>query len=318
MTLAAINSAKQTTHNAPSIRICTFVILTLLLTLISCNRNKFEHDASGIFEASEVIMSAEASGKIEAFNITEGDLLTKGQYIGYIDSIQLYLRKLQLQGTRKAVNVRKPDIALQIAATKEQIAKAGLEKRRVENLFRDGAATQKQVDDADSQLKVLEQTLTAQINSLSTSVNSLTEESSTYEVQIAQVEDQLAKCKIINPIDGTVLNKYVETYEIAVPGKPLYKIADTKNMFLRVYLIADQLKKAEVGEKVTVYIALSGKEQKSYPGTITQISDKAEFTPKTIQTKDERQNLVYAVKVAVENTDGLIKIGMYGDVDFQP
>ncbi len=292
------------------------IIALMLIVLISCNRNKFEHDASGVFEATEVIVSSEASGKIEELNLIEGTTLSKGQYVGYIDSTQLYLKKLQLQTTRKAVSVRKPDIALQIAATKEQIEKAKLEKQRVENLYKDNAATQKQVDDADSQLKVLQSSLSAQINSLSTSVNSLNEESSTYEIQIAQIEDQLSKCKIINPINGTVLNKYMEASEVVVPGKALYKIADTQHLFLRVYLVANQLEKAKIGEKVTVSIALSDSEQKTYSGTITWISDKAEFTPKTIQTKDERQNLVYAVKVAVENTDGLIKIGMYGDMDF--
>ena len=293
------------------------IILTFLTVFCSCNRNKFEHDASGIFEATEVIVSSEVSGKIEAFDITEGMTLNKGQYVGSIDSIQLYLKKLQLQATRKAVNVRRPDINLQIAATKDQIEKAKLEKKRVENLFKADAATQKQVDDADSQLRVLQSTLTAQINSLSVSVNSLNEESSIYEIQIAQIEDQLSKCKIINPINGTVLNKYVEVSEVTMPGKPLYKIADIKNMFLRVYLNTSQLEKVSIGQKVTVFIALSDGNQKSYPGTVTWISDKAEFTPKTIQTKDERQNLVYATKIAVENTDGLIKIGMYGDVELR-
>lgn len=294
----------------------SIILLLLVATVFSCNRNGFDHDASGVFEATEVIVSSEASGKIEAFDIIEGLTLNKGDNVGYVDSTQLYLKKLQLQGTKKVVNVRKPDMSIQISALKEEIEKAKLEKRRVENLLKADAATQKQVDDADSQLKVLQNTLSAQINSLSTSIQSLNEESSTYEIQIAQIEDQLSKCKIINPINGTVLNKYAEAGEVTSPGKPLYKIADTKNMFIRVYLIADQLEKIKIGQKVTVYISLSDKEQKAYPGTVTWISDKAEFTPKTIQTKDERQNLVYASKIAVENTDGLIKIGMYGDMDF--
>ncbi len=291
------------------------VALAILSMLISCNRHQLEHDASGTFEATEVIISSEASGKIESFQLTEGDVLPAGYYVGYIDSTQLFLKKLQLQATRKAVNVRKPDIAIQISATKEQIAKAQIEKKRIENLLQSNAATQKQLDDADSQLKVLQRTLDAQINSLSASVNSLNEESATYEIQIAQIEDQLAKCRIINPIEGTVLNKYAEEKEIATPGKPLYKIADTQHLFLRAYVVSDQLEKVKLGQNARVFIR-TGKEDKTYPGKLVWISDKAEFTPKTIQTKDERQNLVYAVKIAVENADGLIKIGMYGDVDF--
>ncbi len=292
-------------------------LISFVILFSACNRNKFDHDASGTFEATEIIISAEASGKIEEFNVTEGDKLTKGQYLGYIDTTQLYLKKLQLQKTTKAVSVKRPDISLQIAATKEQIAKAEIEKRRVENLLKDGAATQKQLDDANSQLTVLQKSLSAQLNSLTTSVNSLDEESNVYEIQVAQIEDQLEKSRIVNPIEGTVLSKYAEAKEMASPGKPLYKVADTKNLFLRAYVISDQLDKIKIGQEVTVYINASGDTQKSYKGTISWISSKAEFTPKTIQTQDERQNLVYAVKIAVENTDDMIKIGMYGDVDFQ-
>lgn len=291
----------------------------VLAGLWACNNNKFEHDASGTFEATEVIVSAEASGKIESFGITEGDLLTKGQYIGYIDSTQTYLKKLQLLASHKSVTASRPDLSLQIAATKEQIAKAEIEKQRVDNLFAANAATQKQVDDTNSQLKVLQRTLEAQTNSIGTSVNSLNEQASSVDVQIAQVEDMLAKCKITNPIEGTVLNKYTEEGEVVSPGKPLFKIADTRNLYLRAYIVSNQLEKVKIGQNVIIFINESGSEggQKSYAGHVTWISDKAEFTPKTIQTKDERQNLVYAIKVAVTNTDGAIKIGMYGDVDFK-
>jgi len=288
----------------------------MAFALFSCNRNGFDHDASGTFEATEILVSAEASGKIEELNVTEGDYLNKDQYLGYIDTTQLYLKKLQLQATTKAVNVKRPDISLQIASTKDQIAKAELDKKRIESMFRDGAATQKQMDDVDAQLAVLKSTLGAQLNTLSTSVNSLDEESSVYEIQVAQIEDQLKKSRIINPIEGTVLNKYTEVKEMTSPGKPLYKIADTKHLFLRAYIISDQLPDVKTGQEATVYINTTDGEQKSYKGTVSWISDKAEFTPKTIQTKDERRNLVYAVKIAVENTDGMIKIGMYGDVNF--
>ena len=294
----------------------SFIILAALLTLASCNRNQFEHDASGTFEATEVIISSEASGQIELFNLKEGDLLTQGQYLGYIDSTQLFLKKLQLQTAQKSVNVRKPDVSIQISATKEQIQKAETERKRIESLLKSDAATQKQLDDIESQLRVLQRNLSAQINSLSNSVNSLNEESSSFEIQIAQIDDLLAKCKIINPTGGTVLNKYAEEKEIVIPGKPLYKIADTKNLYLRAYIVSGDLANVAVGKDATVFVCYDGKTEKAYPGKVAWISDKAEFTPKTIQTKDERQNLVYAVKIAVENTDGLIKIGMYGDVDF--
>lgn len=294
------------------------IIFTLgtFMFLLSCNRNKFEHDASGTFEATEVIVSSEANGKLESFQLTEGDQLAKGQYVGYVDSIQLYLKKRQLLATNKAIQVKRPDISIQVSSIKEQIAKAEFEKRRIQRLLADNAATQKQLDDANSHIEVLKKSLNAQENSLSTSVNSLNEESNTNTIQVSQIEDQLKKCKIINPIQGTVLNKFVEEKEVVTQGKALYKIADTKNLFLRAYIVSEQLEKIKIGQKVKVFINISEDKQKSYPGTITWISDKAEFTPKTIQTQDERQNLVYAVKIAVTNTDGLIKIGMYGDVDF--
>lgn len=294
------------------------IIFTLgtFMFLLSCNRNKFEHDASGTFEATEVIVSSEANGKLESFQLTEGDQLAKGQYVGYVDSIQLYLKKRQLLATNKAIQVKRPDISVQVSSIKEQIAKAEFEKRRIQRLLADNAATQKQLDDANSQIEVLKKSLNAQENSLSTSVNSLNEESNTNTVQVSQIEDQLKKCKIINPIQGTVLNKFVEEKEVVTQGKALYKIADTQNLFLRAYIVSEQLEKIKIGQKVKVFINISEDKQKSYQGTITWISDKAEFTPKTIQTQDERQNLVYAVKIAVTNTDGLIKIGMYGDVDF--
>ena len=294
------------------------IIFTLgtFMFLLSCNRNKFEHDASGTFEATEVIVSSEANGKLESFQLTEGDQLAKGQYVGYVDSIQLYLKKRQLLATNKAIQVKRPDISIQVSSIKEQIAKAEFEKRRIQRLLADNAATQKQLDDANSQIEVLKKSLNAQENSLSTSVNSLNEESNTNTIQVSQIEDQLKKCKIINPIQGTVLNKFVEEKEVVTQGKALYKIADTKNLFLRAYIVSEQLEKIKIGQKVKVFISISEDKQKSYPGAITWISDKAEFTPKTIQTQDERQNLVYAVKIAVTNTDGLIKIGMYGDVDF--
>jgi HlyD family secretion protein len=275
-----------------------------------------EHDASGTFETTDILVSAEVPGKIESLEITEGDQLEKGQYIGYIDTTQLFLKKLQLEASSRSVTVRKPNVSLQVAATKDQITKANVEKARIQRLLRDGAATQKQLDDIDSQLDVLKSTLSAQMNSLTTSVQGLDKESSVYQIQVAQIEDQLRRSRILSPIDGVILVKYTEPGEMAQTGKALFKIADMRHLFLKAYLVSDQLAEIKIGQKVTVFINGKDGGQKSYPGTITWIADEAEFTPKTIQTKDERQNLVYAVKIAVENKDGAIKIGMYGDVDF--
>ena len=220
---------------------------------------------------------------------------------------------MQLLTSVKSVQSRRSDIAKQIAATKEQIAKAEKEKKRNENLLKSNAATQKQVDDIDSQLAVLQKQLAAQISTLQNSNQSVTEESSAMEIQVAQVEDQLQKSHIISPINGTVLSKYAEAGELATQGKPLFKIADIENMYLRAYIIADQLTQMKLGQEVKVFADYGEDGKREYTGKVTWISDKAEFTPKTIQTRDERANLVYAVKIAVKN-DGYLKIGMYGEV----
>ena len=293
-----------------------FVIISISILCFACGSNKMKRAASGTFEATEIIVSAMATGQVEKLNIVEGQTLAKGEEIGFIDTTQLFLQKRQLQIGIRAINASKPDIAQQIAVVQEQIDKAMTEKMRVQNLLNDGAATQKQLDDVDAQLKVLQRTLTAQKNQLNTGISSLTGEGSVREIQIAQINDLLRKSHIISPIDGTVLDKYIEQSEVVAPGVPLFKIADTKNLFLRAYIIATQLDKIKIGDAANVFVNNSDGTQRSYKGRVAWISDKAEFTPKTIQTQDERQNLVYAVKIAVENTDGLLKIGMYGDVDF--
>lgn len=291
----------------------TFLSLITLQFFYACNGNKFENDASGTFEATEVVVSAEVNGKIEQFFIQEGDILDKNQDVGYIDSTQLYLKKKQLIASGKIISARRPDIGKQIASLNEQIEKEEFEKKRTEQLLKSNAATQKQLDDIKSRIIVLKGQLSAQMNTLSTTVNSLNEESSSVQVQIEQIEDYLEKSHIKNPIAGTVLTKYVEEKEMVTEGTPLYKIADTKNLFLRAYVIYEQIEKIKLGQEVTVSI---NQTQKTYKGTVSWISDKAEFTPKTIQTKDERENLVYTIKIAVKNTDDQIKIGMYGDVNF--
>lgn len=289
------------------------VLGTTLLTFIACGNGKGDFDASGTFEATEVIVSSEANGKIMHFNLEEGDRLKAGQEVGYIDTVQLYLKKMQLMTSTKSIQSRRSDIAKQIAATKEQITKAETEKRRNENLLKSNAATQKQVDDIESQLAVLQKQLAAQISTLQSGNQSVTEESSAMEIQVAQIEDQLRKCRIISPITGTVLSKYAEVGELATQGKPLFKIADVDNMYLRAYIIADQLTQMKLGQEVKVFADYGEDGKHEYSGKVTWISDKAEFTPKTIQTRDERANLVYAIKIAVKN-DGYLKIGMYGEV----
>ncbi|MCL2598165.1 MAG: HlyD family efflux transporter periplasmic adaptor subunit [Paludibacter sp.] len=292
------------------------LIISISIFWFACGNNKMEHSGSGTFEATEIIVSAMATGQVEQLNIVEGQTLTKGENVGFIDTTQLFLQKRQLQTGVRAINASKPDISQQIAVVQEQIDKAITERTRVQNLFNDGAATQKQLDDVETQLKVLQRTLTAQKNQLNTGISSLTGEGNVREIQIAIVDDLLRKSYIISPIDGVVLNKYIEQSEVVAPGVPLFKIADTKNMFLRAYIIATQLNNIKIGDIATVFSNNYDGKQRTYKGRVAWISDKAEFTPKTIQTKDERQNLVYAVKIAVENTDGLLKIGMYGDVDF--
>ncbi|MDR2122175.1 MAG: HlyD family efflux transporter periplasmic adaptor subunit [Flavobacteriaceae bacterium] len=291
-------------------------IVSLLAIFASCNNNEFNHDASGTFEATETIISSEIPGKIQSFKLMEGDFLKKGQYLGNIDSLQLYYQKLIAQTSVKGVKVRRPDISAQIAATLEQLKKAEFEKKRIQRLLEDNAATQKQLDDINSHIAVIQKSLDAQKNTLAINVNALDEESKVYNVQAAQIEDQLRRCKIINPVEGTVLNKYAEENEVVSQGTPLYKIADIRNMILRVYVVAPQLEKLKIGQSATVFINAEDGKQKTYKGKISWISDKAEFTPKTIQTQEERQNLVYAVKINVPNVDKMIKIGMYGDADF--
>lgn len=289
-----------------------WIYTAMLLTATACGRGG-EFDATGTFEATEVVISAEAAGRILSFGAEEGDQLTAGQQVGVIDTVQLYLQKLQLERSAASVRSNRPDIAKQLASLQEQIAKQRTERRRVENLLKDGAATTKQLDDIDAQLKVLEGQLDAQLSTLRNNTASIDENSSAIELQIAQIEDQLAKCRILSPVTGTVLAKYAEAGELASPGRPLMKVADLKRVYLRAYVTSDQLAGLQLGQQVTVTADFGGDAQFDYPGRITWIASESEFTPKTIQTRDTRANLVYAVKIAVEN-DGRLKIGMYGEV----
>ena len=273
-----------------------------LMMLSACGNGTPDYDATGTFEATEVIVSAEAAGKLLRLEVEEGTKLEAGEEIGLVDTVQLYLKKLQLEASMKSVENQRPDLAKQIAATKQQIVTAERERKRVENLLAAGAANQK-----------LERQLVAQESSLRNSTNSLTEQGNSVAIQVAQVEDQLAKCHVQSPIAGIVLAKYAEAGELAAIGKPLFKVGEVDRMYLRAYITSEQLSQVKLGDQVTVYADYGNSEQKAYPGEVTWISDRSEFTPKTILTKNERANLVYAVKIAVKN-DGALKIGMYGGV----
>lgn len=290
-------------------------LCSLLALFSACGNGAPKYDATGTFETTEVLVSAEASGRLLYFDIEEGMLLKAGEEVGVVDTVQLYLKKLQLEASIKSVEEQRPDILKQVAATKEQISAAQRERNRVANLLKVGAANQKQLDDAEDQLEVLCKQLVAQNSTLSNSHQSLTWQSSSVGIQVAQVEDQLKKCHITSPITGTVLAKYAEAGELTAMGTPLFKVADTEQMYLRAYITSEQLSQVKLGQKVTVFSDYGTDEHKQYPGVVAWISDTSEFTPKTILTKNERANLVYAVKIAVHN-DGLLKIGMYGGVEF--
>ena len=304
-----------------------FIPVLIAVSLTACNNNNNAYDASGTFETTETIVSAEASGIIKQFDIEEGQSLKEGQYIGYIDSIQLHLKKKQLESQVRSLLGKTPDVAAQSNAFKKQLAVTQtrlnaqlIEKRRIENLVKADAATPKQLDDIialtdalQKELDVIKGQETAQNSILQTQTNGLVGETAPLKVQIEQINDQLTDCRIINKVNGTVLTKYAETNEMAASGKPLYKIADLSTLILRAYISGNQLSSVKLNQPVKVLVDGANGKFKEYTGIIEWISNKAEFTPKTIQTKDERANLVYAVKIRVKN-DGYLKIGMYADV----
>lgn len=292
------------------------LIATALLSLAACNRGDGDFDATGTFEATEILVSSEANGKIMELNIEEGDRLDAGALIGYVDSTQLYLMKMQLSAGLRSVDIRKPDIRKQIAALEQQIATARTEQQRMENLVKAKAGNQKQVDDIVNNIKYLQKQLDAQYSTLNKTTGGADAEAEGFLYQIMQLDDQLQKSRIVNPQAGTVLVKYAEPGEVTAAGKPLYKIADTDLLYLRAYITSDQLSTLKQGQTVRVFADYGENDRREYPGTITWISDKSEFTPKGIQTKDERANLVYAIKIAVKN-DGYLKIGQYGETVFE-
>lgn len=289
--------------------------IAILLFGASCGTNKKDFDASGSFEAEEVLISAEANGVIRQFGLEEGQVIPAGKQIGYIDSVQLFLKKKQLELQVKALLDKKPDVAIQLAALEEQLKAAEKEQQRVANLAKADAATGKQLDDVNAQIEVIKKQIASQRSMLTISSQGISGDAEALQVQVEQVSDQLAKCRIINPMNGTVLLKYAEPNEMTLVGKPLYKLADLSTLTLRAYISGKQLPDLKLNQTVKVFTDDGKGGFKETTGVIDWISSKAEFTPKTIQTKDERANLVYAVKVKVKNA-GALKIGMYAEIKF--
>jgi HlyD family secretion protein len=313
-----------------TIRITYIPVLIAVAAFFSCNSNEMKHDATGVFEADEVIVSAELGGKILSFYAEEGDTLSKGRTAAVIDATNLTLQKEQVEASINALKEKTNDVQPQIRLLEEQIlvqqsqlATLEKEKVRFEKLVKADAATPKQLDDIEAQLdlvqkqvNVTQQQIAVQKNQVGTQNRSVLSEEKPLQKRVAQLEDQVLRSNVINPVGGTVLITYVHPGEVTGAGKPLYKIADLSYVLLRAYITGQQLPQVKLGQQVSVLVDDGAKTYKTYSGTITWISDKAEFTPKTIQTKEERANLVYAMKIKVPN-DGYLKIGMYGEVLFK-
>ena len=296
--------------------LCGILSLALFPLMFSgCKDEDGAHDASGTFEATEVLVSSEVSGRIVALDIMEGTLLEKGSVCGQIDTVQLYLQRQQLEAGMNAALSRKRDVETQTAYIREQIAVNRKEAERVKKLIAADAANTKQLDDLNSSIRLLEKQLEATVADIEQNNTIAEAEAMSYRTQIASVEESISRSTIVSPIDGTVVVKYMEAGELAAAGKPLFKVADLKNMVIRVYLTASQLNEVALGQEVKVFAGTTQSGLREYTGTVSWISSQSEFTPKTIYTHDERANLVYAVKVSFVN-DGYVKVGMYGDIDF--
>ncbi len=321
----------------------TLLIASLAIIVAACSKKEKEYDATGTFEATEVTISAEANGQLTLLSADEGQEVARGTVMGYVDKKQLELKKQQLEASLRQLDAsrkqlaathssndsRQLDLEKQLASIRQQIANAQRERQRFSELYKDGAVARKQVDDIVYQISVLEKQLTAtedQIRSnnaafddqnrgISAQIEGVSRQADGIEAQIAQIDDQIAKADIVSPIMGTILEKYVESGELVTVGKPLLKLADTQNMFIRAYVTSAQLQQVKVGQKVKVFADYGDNQKHTYDGTVTWISNRSEFTPKTILTDDERADLVYAMKVALKN-DGFVKIGMYGEVKF--
>lgn len=283
-------------------------LLVLAMFIISCNKNNEKADAYGNFETTEITVSSESNGKIEFLNLEEGDVVEKGKTVGLIDTLQLYYTKMQLIASQKTVSSKSGNVLSQKQVLQEQLKTAKIEQNRIKNMFSENAATKRQVDEINGKVKVIEE----QIKGVGTQNAPIKNEANSFSVQIEKINDQIKKCNLVNPIKGTVLTKYAEPNEVTTFGKPLYKIANLEEMNLRVYISETQLSSIKIGQQVKVKID-DFEQTKEYIGNIIWISSQAEFTPKIIQTKEERANLVYAVKIRVKN-DGSLKIGMPAEI----
>ena len=290
----------------------TMLFSAFVMVLAACQNTK-KYDATGIFEANTVTVSSETSGRLVSFDIDEGDSLTIGQQVGLVDTTLLALQRKQLHSQQLSTEKSSPDIAAQAAALRSQIAHQQNECDRIARLLANGAATQKQSDDANAGLKTLRGQLEGLLSTLDKNRSSITESVSALQYQKEQTEEQIRKSLVTAPITGTVLQKYTEQGEYATPGRPLFKMANLDDIYLRCYFTASQLAHIRIGQEVTVIADFGGDEQYEYPGRIVWIAQESEFTPKSIQTQDSRANLVYAVKIAVKN-DGRLKLGQYGEV----
>lgn len=310
-------------------KIVFIVNILAVVILTSCNNGENKYDASGTFEADETVVSSMQAGKLLSLKVEEGVHLAKDSVVGLVDPQNLILQQQQVEESIKALNAKTADVTPQVQllydqlkVQETQLANLNHEKIRIENLLKADAATQKQLDDINfqieslqKQMKVTRQQVAVQVNNVNTQNRSVLSESAPLGKRAEQLKDLINKASVVNPINGTVLTKYVQEGEIVSSGKALYKIADLSTLKLRAYVTGDQFSKIKLNQQVKVLIDDGKNKYKEYPGTITWISDKAEFTPKTIQTKEERANLVYAIKVNVKN-DGLLKIGMFGEVKF--
>ena len=306
-----------------------FLFATFLLTLMACGKSK-KFDASGTFETDEVVVSSELTGKILALNIEEGDTISRDKIVGLVDAENINLQKEQVEASIEALSQKTADVTPQVRMLEDQLGvqrsrmqNLQHEKKRIENLLKQDAATGKQLDDINAQIDMLEkemavtqQNINVQRNNVATQNRSILSEANPLQKRAEQLADQIKRANVVNPINGTVITKYANAGEMTSTGKALYKVADLSELNLRAYISGGQLSEVKLGQPVKVLVDNGADKYKEYTGTITWISDKAEFTPKTIQTKEERANLVYATKIKVKN-DGYLKIGMYGEVQFK-
>ncbi|MEY2793634.1 MAG: hypothetical protein RJA76_1626 [Bacteroidota bacterium] len=306
------------------------LILPIIGLFSSCKPSSLEFDATGSFEAEEILVSSEAIGRVEKLGLHEGDQVKEGQYLGYVDSTQLYLKWKQLDAQIASINARKPEIQPQLKVYDDQIAILKIkketlmrEKARFEKLVQQKAAPSKQLDDIIAQLEELEgqtdlvkQQKQALASGLQVQLKGLNQDPQALLLQKEQLKDQLAKCKVLAPVSGTILSKFINEKELVTIGKPLFKLAKLDTLTLRAYITGDQFSLIKLHQPVKVFVD-KGEDYSEYSGIVYWISDKAEFTPKTIQTKKERSNLVYAIKISVPNKEGILKIGMAGELKLQ-